>query len=197
MFKPRDSTIRGLGHQVKSFPGWDRRTHYANRELESERWESDPEWFVLRLPSYKWTQDGKRGSESWQRAQKLAGESMDRAFREGGWVVVVDEVRAFSDADSPSLGLSAVLENLWQRGRSQPVTVIAATQAPARAPYSMYDQARYVYLGRTLDVGRYQRISEIGGNTELIKRVLPTLEHQEFLFVDRRDGAMQIVQAPA
>jgi hypothetical protein len=196
LYKPRDSTIRGLGHKVKAFPSWDKRVHYTTRELNSDRWEKDPEWFVLQLPAFKWSPDGKKESESWKRAREVAGSAMDRAYREGGWVLVIDEVRAFSDADSPSLDLKAPMANAWQRGRSQPLTMIAATQAPARAPYEMYDQARFCYLGRTLDVGRWQRIAEIGGNTELIKRLLPTIEHREFLFVDRRSGYMQIVSAP-
>jgi hypothetical protein len=196
LYKPRDATIGGMGRKVRSFPTWDQRVRYSTRPVDSPKWESDPEWFVLMLPGFRWTASSKHENASWVRARKLAGEAIDRAFREGGWVLVIDEVRAFSDAEPPSLALSAVLENSWQRGRSQPLTIIAATQAPSKAPYSMYDQPRHVYLGRTLDVGRFQRISEIGGNTELIKQILPTLEAREFLYVDRRNNVMMIVTAP-
>src|SRR4029077_7207992 len=140
LYKPRDSTIKGMGHQVKNFPTWDARAKYQMRPVDSPKWETDPEWFVLKLPGFRWSPDGKKESESWHRARRVAGEAMDRAFREGGWVIVIDEGRAFSDAESPSLDLKAPMENLWQRGRSQPLTVIAATQAPARAPYSMSAQ---------------------------------------------------------
>jgi hypothetical protein len=196
LYKPRDSTIRGMGKQVKNFPTWDARAKYQMRPVDSPKWETDPEWFVLKLPAFRWSPDGKKDSESWQRARAIAGTAIDRAYREGGWVIVIDEVRAFSDADSPSLNLKALMANVWRTGRSQPITLISATQEPIYAPAEMYGQPRYVYLGRTLDVGRHQRISEIGGDTELIKRILPSLEEREFLFVDRRKGLMQIVEAP-
>jgi len=195
-FKPRDRTLGGWGIPVNEYPDQWARLKYANRRADSPHWHRDPEHFLIRLPAYRWSGDPKRESESWQKARKIAGEALDQAFRDGGWVVVLDEVRAFSDGKEPSLSLSSVLENNWQRGRDQPLTVIAATQQPASAPSSMYDQPRWVFLGRTLDVGRYQRISELGGDTEAIKAALPTLGFQEFLAVDRHEGAMWRVKAP-
>lgn len=196
MYKPRDPTIGGMGRKVKEFPTWDQRLRYSSRKADDPKWETDPEWFVLTLPRFKWTPDSKHDNPSWVRARRIAGEAIDRAFQEGNWVLVVDEVRAFADAEPPSLALTPPLENAWQRGGSQPLTIIGATQQPAKAPGSMYDQPRHVYLGHTLDVGRYQRISEIGGNTELIKRILPSLGQREFLYVDRHEHVMMIVKAP-
>lgn len=198
LYTPKDATIGGMARKVKQYPTWDARLRYASRPVDSPKWETDPEWFVLTLPRFKWSPDMRRyKNPEWVRARTIAGQAIDRAFRDGGWVLVIDEVRAFTDSDEPSLALTSVLENAWQRGRKQPLTIIGATQQPANAPGSMYDQPRHVYLGQTLDTGRYQRISEIGGNTELIKRILPTLGPREFLYVDRRTKLMQIVTAPA
>lgn len=196
-FKPRDRTLTDFGRLVTEYPRFDMRVRYQVRPLDSPKWASDPEHFVIVLPKYRWSPDGKRQSESWQKARRIAGTALDSAYQEGGWVVVIDEVRALADGKEPALALSAPMENAWQRGRDQPLTLIAGTQEPVEAPGSMYTMARWVFMGQTHDVGRYQRISEIGGNTAVIKAVLPTLQFQEFLAVDRRYGRMWIVKAPA
>ncbi len=195
-FKPRDSTLRGLGHRVKSFPTGLQRAKYSSRPMDSELWETDPEWFVLRIPEYRWSADGKRQSSSWTQARRIMGEAIDRAHHEGGWVLVVDEVRAISGTTSPHLDLDDLLENSWQRGRSQPLTVIGATQAPVQAPSSFYDQPSYLYHRRMLDARRNRRRGEIGGQTDVIMEVLPTLKEYEFLFVDKEgdSGLMEIVR---
>lgn len=196
-FKPRDATLDGMTrNRVREYPEWDHRLKYRARKLDSDRWEKDPEWFVVELPTYEWS-PASRETEGIRRARAAAGRCLDRAYREGGWVIVLDEVRAFSDVEPPALQLRPLLENNWQRGRSQPLTVIAATQQPANAPSSMYDQPRWVFLGRTLDAGRHERIGEIGGDTELIEAMLPSLRHQEFIAVDRREGDMWITKAEA
>lgn len=195
-FKPKDKTLRQLGHQVRAYPSWDQRLRYQARGLDSPKWESDPEWFILVLPLYRWTPSAKSESPTWQRARRIAGTALDRAYAEGGWVVVIDEVRALAGKDAPALSLESVLENQWQRGRDQPLTVIGGTQQPANAPGSMYDQPAHIYLGKTLDVGRHQRLAEIGGDTEQIKAVLPTLGRFEFLYVHRYSGRMEVVVAP-
>lgn len=194
-FKPRDDTLDGMGNRVREYPAADRRIKYRVRRLDSDRWREDPEWFVVELPSYEWRATDE--TEGVRRARQEAGRCLDRAYREGGWVIVLDEVRAFSDVEPPALRLRPLLENNWQRGRSQPLTVIAATQQPANAPSSMYDQPRWVFLGRTLDQGRHERIGEIGGHTQEIQEILPTLQHQEFLCVDRREGDMWITRVEA
>lgn len=191
-FKPRDDTLVGMGNRVWEYPGVDRRLKYRIRELDSDRWAEDPEWFIVELPDYEWRASDE--SEGVRRARLAAGRCLDRAYHEGGWVIVLDEVRAFSDVEAPALRLRPLLENNWQRGRSQPLTVIAATQQPANAPSSMYDQPRWVFLGRTLDQGRHERIGEIGGHTKEIEAILPGLRHQEFLCVDRREGDMWITR---
>ncbi len=195
-FKQKDKTLKQLGRIVHQYPSWDQRLRYQARGVDSPKWETDPEWFILALPHYRWTPASKNESATWQRARRIAGTALDRAYGEGGWVVVVDEVRALAGKDAPALSLEAVLENSWQRGRDQPLTLIAGTQQPANAPSSMYDQAAHIYLGQTRDVGRHQRLSEIGGDTETIKAVLPTLELHEFLYVHRFSGRMEIVKAP-
>lgn len=202
--KPKsDPTLRGMPlHEVRRFPDWDDRLKYEVRRRQqpnSERWLKDPEWFLLRLPPYRWT--GKRKNPAFERAQTLAGQAIDRAYAEGTWVVVWDEVKVLAGREEPHLQLWAPMTIGWEQGRSQPLTIIGGTQSPSLAPAPMYDQARHIYLGRIQDVYRQERLSEIGGDTKRIRAILPTLRAREFLyvFVGREPGEqdeMWVVQAP-
>src|ERR1700687_5349397 len=97
---------------------------------------------------------------------------------------------------SPRSGSTPCWEMPGQRGRTQPLTIIAATQQPANVPSSFYDQPTFMFIGRMLDVGRHERLAEIGGDTAAIKAVLPSLSQFEFLFIHRPTGEMVVVQAP-
>ena len=196
-YKARDRTLSGFGQEVRAFPSSLQRSRYAHRRLDDPRWADDPEHFVLRLPEYHWSPDGKKQSKAWQEARRRAGEALDRAYHEGGWFVVVDEVLALSENDQPGLALRAPLENAWQRGRDQPLTLCAATQEPAGAPHSMYSMPRWIFIGRTFDQGRYDRLAEIGGDTRTMKAILPSLREKEFLAIDRWKGLIWRVKVPS
>lgn len=199
-FKARDDSTAGFGTKVDRYPVVER-LKYRIRRRESPAWRDDPEHFLLQLPRYQFDPGAPEDrSASWRHARRVCGEALDRAFREGGWVVVIDEIQAINGKRPPALDLESALENCLQRGRTQPVTMIAAAQQPAWNAPSVYDQARWVALGRTLDEARFERIGQLGGSRERIERVLPTLKgppRPEFLIVDRHHGAMWISTAPA
>lgn len=194
--KKTDASIGGMGHKVSAFPNRAQRLRYDARRSDHPDWEKDPEWYVLQVPSYRWSADAKRTDEGYKRARALVGTALDRAYGEGDWVIVADEVRALADPEPPNLNLAPILKTIWQRGRSERDTLIAGTQAPRWAPGEMYDQWVYAYFGRMTDVAKQIRLGEIAGDSELLRRALPTLERFEFLFVDA-EGERQIVRAPA
>lgn len=204
--KPKpDRSLAGLPfHRVPSFPSRASRLKYEIRrrtQPDSPAWWKDPEWYLVQLPAYRWTPKGKQNRD-YLRAQRIAGESIDRAYAEGSWVIVFDEVKVLAGREEPHLNLPAPMTIAWEQGRSQPLTVIAGTQSPALAPPPMYDQARHVYLGRILDTYRGERLAEIGGDSKRIRAILPQLQAREFLYVfmgrDRNEPAiaMWVVQAP-
>ncbi len=193
-FKPKDSALRGLGREIKHFPTRLDRLPYDTRGKDSKKWATDPEWFRLRLPGYRFSTRAE--PPSYRQARRIAGEAVDRSYFQGEWVLVIDEVRAISEHKQPALGLDAVLENAWQRGRSQPLTIIAATQQPANVPSSFYDQPWGVFIGKMLDAGRFERLAEIGGNTGAIKATLPSLQQDDFLFIHRPTGEMVVTTVP-
>jgi hypothetical protein len=203
--KPKpDPTLRGLPfHIVRHFPSRAERVKYDLRRRtrpESEAWLTDPEWYQLQLPPYRWTPKGRRNVKL-EEAQRIAGSAIDHAYQEGSWVLVFDEVKVLAGREEPHLNVPAPMIIAWEQGRSQPLTLIAGTQSPSLAPPPMYDQARHIYLGRIQDTYRQERLSEIGGDTKRIRAILPTLQGREFLyvFVGREQGEtdqMWVIQAP-
>jgi hypothetical protein len=201
-FKQRDDSTTGFGTKVDRYPVLER-LKYKIRGRNSEAWRDDPEHFLLQLGAYRFEADAPQDkSASWRYARRVCGEALDRAFREGKWVLVIDEVQAVNGSRPPALDLQSALENCLQRGRTQPVTMITASQQPAWNAPSIYDQARYVALGRSLDQARFERIGELGGDRDRIEAVLPTLKGAgqpggpEFLIVDRHAGWMAVTTAP-
>ena len=199
-FKARDDSTRGFGTTIQRFPVLER-IKYRARSPHSDRWQTDPERYLLQLPRYHFDPSAPYDrSESWRNARRVCGEALDKAFREGHWVVVIDEIQAINGKRPPHLDLESALENCLQRGRTQPLTLITASQQPAWNAPSVYDQSRWVALGRTLDQARWERIGELGGDRRSIQQVLPTLSgppRPEFLIVDRHSGWMAVVTAPA
>lgn len=200
--KQRDDSTADFGTKCDHYPVVER-AKYRMRRRDSDRWEDDPEWFLLQLGQYRFdplARDDR--SEAWSHARRVCGEALDKAFREGGWVVVIDEIQGVNGNKPPALDLGAMLENAYQRGRTQPITLISASQQPAWNNPSVYDQARFVALGRALDEARFERIGELGGSREIIEAILPTLKGArqeggpEFLIVDRWTGGMWIAVAP-
>jgi hypothetical protein len=199
--KPRNRTLTGCGSLVRQFPTSMQRLPYRLRHHESKRWDRDPEWFRLRPPAARWSPDRKRQSENWTRARGVVGRALDECYHGGGWVVVIDEVRAVSDGQDPSLDLTPVLENTWQRGRDQPVTLIALTQSPVFVPGSMHTQPTHVYISGMRDLAKVDRLGEIGGDVDLIRQVLPSLSRRRheflYLYLGGEEGErMEIVTAP-
>jgi hypothetical protein len=201
-FKQRDDSTAGFGTKVDRYPVIER-AKYKVRGRDSEAWEDDPEWFLVQLGEYRFDANAPQDrSPSWHHARRVCGEAMDRAFREGGWVLVIDEVLAINGKNPPARDLGSQLENCLQRGRTQPLTMILATQQPAWNNPSMYDQARWVALGRPLDEARYERMGELGGSRKAVEAILPTLKGAqqaggpEFLIVDRWTGDMWVSTAP-
>jgi hypothetical protein len=192
--KPKDPDMKGLGREVKHFPTKLDRLPYETRGYDSKKWDTDPEWFRLRVPAYRYSSRGEPAGH--RHAKQLVGGAIDRSFWQGEWVLVIDEVRAIAEPRQPSLGLEPVLENAWQRGRTQPLTIVAATQQPANVPSSFYDQPTFVAIGKMLDVGRFERLGEIGGDTKAIKAILPTLQQDEFLIIHRPTGEMIVTEVP-
>src|SRR5437016_9003059 len=80
-FKPRDPALAGLGREVKHFPSRIDRLPYETRRFDSPKWQTDPEWFRLRLPSYRFSTRGEPAS--YRQARRMGGEAVDRSYWQG------------------------------------------------------------------------------------------------------------------
>jgi hypothetical protein len=185
--KGDDPTLAGLGQVVRSW-----------REIEEleRRRDAEPRAYRLIVPEWEY-QPGRRRGTGLERAQEAVGTALHNAYREGRWLVYVDEARALTDSqNSFGLGLRGVLENIWQRGRSREVTLVAGTQQPVWMPSSFYSQPSFLYIARMLEPPT-EHLREIGGRTQLMRELLPQLRRHEFLFVERDSGQMRIVRVGA
>jgi hypothetical protein len=108
--------------------------------------------------------------------------AMNRAYKQGGVVVVFDEVRHITDGKY--LGLSGAAESLWLFSRKRENLVVGLTQAPRYVPSAFYDQSKLHFIFRIRDKRAMLRLAEIGGDYETLKHVAPTLGKYEFAFVN-------------
>lgn len=123
-------------------------------------------------------------SDDYGRAQDQVGNALQKIYKEGEWIVVLDETRAISDPRSPGLGLQPELDRLWLRGRSRHISVIASTQAPRWVPSSFYDQCQFVWCSRIRDERAHQRIMEIGSMTRAHIPAISRIRKRRWLYMD-------------
>ena len=117
-------------------------------------------------------------------AQDQVGRALEQIYKEGNWIVVLDETRAISDPRSPGLGLQPQLDRLWLRGRSRNISVIASTQAPRWVPSSFYDQCQFVWCSRIRDGRAHERIMEIGSMTRAHIPYIAKVRKRRWLYMD-------------
>lgn len=127
-------------------------------------------------------------------AQALAiRDALNGAFRQGGWTMVVDELHHLAD----SLGLTHELVNLWRMGRSNNISVLAATQRPAFVPLEAYGQASHLFIGRMNDRRDLDRIDDfVPADRDLLRHVVPRLPKFAWLYVRINDGYLCITRPP-
>lgn len=116
-----------------------------------------------------------------------------KAFKQGGWTIVCDEVRYLTDY----LGLADELELLWLQGRSLGATVVAGTQRPRHIPLEAYSQARHLFFWHTPDGGDVSRVAELASvNREAVAYTVPRLEGHKVLYVHPETGTLLVTQSP-
>jgi len=120
--------------------------------------------------------------------QRQAFEAMlFQVWEYGGWTLVADEIWYLT----VRLKLSAIFETFWTAGRSNHITVVAATQLPVAIPLMAFDQATHLFLFRNTDRYRINRMAEFAGSdTALLREVIPLLPRHEFAYVDTRSGSL-------
>lgn len=120
-------------------------------------------------------------SDDREEAQHQVRHALQTVYKQGNWVVYIDEIRDVTDAVDPGLGLSPWVNVLYRKGRSRHISVIAGTQSPSWVPRSFYDQASFAWIGRIRDEERQKRLREIGGMTKDALPVIAGLQRRQWL----------------
>ncbi|HET9721114.1 MAG TPA: hypothetical protein VFP55_13620, partial [Solirubrobacteraceae bacterium] len=105
----------------------------------------------------------------------------------GGWSLFADEIWTLTNR----LKLGSIFETMWSAGRSNHITVIALTQLPVSIPLMAFDQATHLFLFRNTDQYRIKRMADFaGGDSGVLRQLIPQLPRHEFVYVDTREGTM-------
>lgn len=117
--------------------------------------------------------------------------ALNEIFAAGRWCVNFDEVRYLCE----TLGLAKLVDQFWQQGRSQKLSVVSCAQRPAWVPRSMYSQATHLFLGRTNDEQDLRSLGGIGfADSKTIRSTVARLDTHDVLYVNSRSGAMAVTR---
>jgi len=174
--KGDDETLKDVGKKIRALPNND--PWIRNRRKPSSLW--------YRLVVY----------DDWGKAREQVKDALAKAYRQGNWTIFVDETRNLTDPRVPSLNLRNYVEQIWLRGRSRGVEMVAMTQAPRWVPSSFYDQPSFVWIGRINDERAHQRLREIGGLRREHLGIIQRLQKREFLVVCEGGDYLAITKVP-
>src|SRR5581483_10755563 len=126
-----------------------------------------------------------------EEARRFRGKAFRAVLNEiydvGDWCVYMDDLQYQVD----KLKLATPLEELWQLGRSEGVTVVGSSQEPIDIPVMAYGMATHLFLFRNDDLYRAKRMAELAGrNREVVQTTILDLDHHEFLYLNRATGQM-------
>lgn len=91
--------------------------------------------------------------------KRIFADALWSVYQMGGWCVDMDEAVYLSR----DLRLEPDLNRLWMNGRSEGVSVVAATQRPAYLPLYAYDQPTHYFFWRMRLGNDAKRVAELGG----------------------------------
>lgn len=174
--KGDDETLADVGKRVRQIP--DRDPFLRNKR------QPDSLWYRLVV------------HDDWNKARDQVRVALAKAYKQGNWTIFVDETRNLTDPRVPSLNLRNYVEQIWLRGRSRGVEIVAMTQAPRWVPSSFYDQPSFVWIGRINDERAHQRLREIGGLKRGHLGVIQRLQKREFLVVGDGGDYTAITRIP-
>jgi hypothetical protein len=134
--------------------------------------------------------------------KKVFGEAMERIWAEGGrpktrpvgWAVAMDEAWWFAQM----LNLTQYIRVYLQQGRSNGISLLAASQRPAWVPTELYSQTTHLFFFKITEQKDLDRISEINApNKAAVKVIVSQLEKRQVLYLNNVTGEMLRTRAPA
>jgi hypothetical protein len=171
--KKDDKLVSSIGQPVTEIP---------KKTWQTRKREPFDSWFRLTVHD-QFRTDGRA------KARGQVFRALERIYHEGNWVIYFDEVQDIGGIRQPNLGLGMHLDELYRKGRSRHISVLATTQAPRHVPTSFYDQASFAWIGRLSDEDKQKRLREIGGLHKTQLPVIQSLKKRHWLLC--HNGAKQ------
>lgn len=128
-------------------------------------------------------------------AQKVIfGACIRWCYRKGGWIVFGDETYSLEN-ELPSGGLKKEIRTVHTKGRSMGCGLWVASQRPAYISMWSY-QAHHLFLGNDTTEDAQKKLADIGANVDkrLVRDIVSRLENREFLYINRDERTMCIVE---
>jgi hypothetical protein len=131
--------------------------------------------------------------DSEQRQRVIFTDMLARVYREGNWVLAIDELWYFDQV----LMLRKPIQVILLQARSLGISLVGATQRPAWVPRELYTSATHLFFWRTNDETDLKSLSGIGfRSARLISEVVANLDQYETLYINTRTGRMCRTKVP-
>lgn len=125
------------------------------------------------------------GKNHRQKQREVFLRAIDSIFRMGAWCTYFDEVVYLAE----TLNLDDELKFLLNQGRSDNISVVAATQRPAFIPLAFYDMATHLFLWKYNDARNVARVAELTGTAApVVRQEVMELPKYEFIYINKDTG---------
>jgi len=166
--KPRDRSMDAL---------------IARGYTRMERWRDiDPDKFPRRVV---WPDATRIDSDSHQKDVFL--EAFGKIYREGRWVLAIDELAYFIEP----LGLRKPIVTYLLQGRSLDISLLTAMQRPAWVPREIYTSCTHLFVYRFNESNDLRAVSDLSvTHARLIADIVSNLSQFQALYINTRTGQM-------
>lgn len=157
--------------------------------MKLDRWRSlDPMHYPRRV---LWPDATKMNAIKTQ--TEVFHDAFERIYREKGWTVAIDETWYVAN----KLRLEEDIKTYLLQARSLGISLMCATQRPAKVPVEIYDQSTHLFFWRDNDEANLKRMSGISYRSQaLIRGIVSNLDRFQVLYVNTRTGNMLRTKCP-
>ena len=180
VMKPKDSTVAKFTarFKFKTVRDWP--------PGPGARLQKKPPGYVL------WPKETDNPDQDDWRHEHIFRRAIRALYKRGNSIIFADETYSLEQ----ELGLKDDLRRVWTKGRSIGTGLWAASQRPVWISLWAF-QAQHLFLGNDPDQKARERYGEIGAgfDPELIRTLTARLERYQFLYINREERTMCIVDA--
>jgi hypothetical protein len=184
VMKPRDDTVTRYTakHKLRTVRDWTPTAGNAVARVFRDK----PKGWVL------WPRETGDPEADDARHEAIFQRAIRERYRKGGTIVFADETYSLER----EMGLTKDLNRIWTKGRSMGTGLWAASQRPRYISLWAY-QSHHLFLANDPDVESQKRLADIGGGIEpeVVRSTLSRLKRFEFVYINRDERTMCIVEA--